>query len=230
MSPTTAPSQASNAIEQFFEWLKVPSHWPAQMDLLQWIQDIPPFAAAFLLMFGIIYLLYGVGWYKWLVTLNAAILGALLGYRIGRMMEGQLVGAFLGAFTAGALTLPTMKWAVVIMGGVVGALLGASIWQSVGLESRFAWAGALSGLIFFGMLSFILFRGSIIMFMALQGSVMTIFGLLGLIFKSTAVSPQIIQHLGAKPFILPAAIFIPALFGLIYQQTMGGPAAEPKKK
>lgn len=229
MSPTTAPAQAASATRTFIESLQLPVHWPAQMDLIEWCQAMPPLVAALLLIFGLIYLMFGVTWYKWLVTINAALLGGYLGLRLGKMTDGPLVGAFIGAFTAAAVTLPLMKWCVAVMGGIYGGLLGAAIWRSFGLEPQFAWAGALSGLIFFGMLSFIIFRGSIIAYMSLQGSVMTIFGLLGLIFKSTAVAPQIAQHLQLKPFILPAAIFIPALIGLIYQQTTGT-TAEAKKK
>lgn len=229
MSPTTAPAQAASATRTFIESLQLPVHWPAQMDLIEWCQRMPPLVAALLLLFGIIYLMFGVNWYKWLVTINAALLGGYIGLRLGRMTDGPLVGAFIGAFTAAAVTLPLMKWCVAVMGGIYGGLLGAAIWRSFGLEPQFAWAGALSGLIFFGMLSFIIFRGSIIAYMSLQGSVMTIFGLLGLIFKSTAVAPQIAQHLQLKPFILPAAIFIPALIGLIYQQTTGA-TADAKKK
>jgi len=215
--------------KNFIESLAFPIHWPAQGDLIDWCQHMPPLVAALLLMFGIIYLMYGVAWYKWLVTINAALFGAYIGLRLGQMTDGPLVGAFIGAFTAAAVTLPLMKWCVAVMGGIYGGLLGAAIWRSFGLEAQFAWAGALSGLIFFGMLSFVIFRGSIIAYMSLQGSVMTIFGLLGLIFKSTAVAPQIAQHLQLKPFILPAAIFIPALLGLIYQQTTGV-VPEAKKK
>jgi len=204
-------------------------HWPAQGDLIDWCQQMPPVVAAMLLVFGLIYLLFGVTWYKWLVTLNAALLGAYIGLRLGRMTDGPLVGAFIGAFTSAAVTMPLMKWCVAVMGGIYGGVLGAAIWRSFNIDPQFAWAGALSGLIFFGMLSFIIFRGSIIAYMSLQGSVMMIFGVLGLIFKSTSVAPQIAQHLQLKPFLLPAAIFVPALIGLIYQQTTGG-AAEPKKK
>ena len=124
----------------------------------------------------------------------------------------------MGAFIAAAVTWPLMKWAVAIMGGVVGAILGASIWRSFGLDAHFAWAGGLSGLIFFGMLSFILFRGSIMMYTSLQGSVMLIFGILGVICKYQNLAPQITESMTSKSFILPAAILVPAVVGLIYQQ------------
>ena len=88
------------------------------------------------------------------------------------------------------------------------------------------------GLIFFGMLSFMIFRGSIMMFMSLQGSVMLVFGLLGLIYKYQDIAPKVTENLTAKAFVLPLLIFVPATLGLIWQQTHYGaaPAAPAAKK
>jgi hypothetical protein len=115
---------------------------------------------------------------------------------------------------------------------VFGGLLGASVWRAVGLDPQFAWAGGGMGLIFFGMLSFLLFRGSIMMYTSLQGAVMLVFGLLGLIYKYQDVAPKVNASLTDKSFLLPLAIFVPATLGLIYQQTQygaGGAAAAVKK-
>ncbi|MBC8107925.1 MAG: hypothetical protein H7Z14_15155, partial [Anaerolineae bacterium] len=92
------------------------------------------------------------------------------------------------------------------------------LWRSCNLEPHLAWAGALIGLVAFGMLSFILFKTSVMMFTSLQGAVMLTFGILGLVFKYQSITPQIVQHLQVKPFLLPLAIFIPTILGLIYQQ------------
>jgi len=70
------------------------------------------------------------------------------------------------------------------------------------------------------------------MYTSLQGAVMVIFGLLGLAFKYDSIAPQIAKHLAVKPFLLPLAIFIPTVLGLIYQQSQqaGDAAAAGKKK
>jgi hypothetical protein len=210
--PTTAPLVIS-------EWFILPQHWPAQVDLLTWCQHMTPGAAALLVIGGIIYI--GFGWYlyKALVTLNAALVGAYVGALIGQKTGAAVPGAMLGGFTAAAITWPLMKWAVAVMGGLFGALLGASIWRAVGLEPNLAWAGGGMGLIFFGLISFILFRGSVMMFTSLQGSVMLIFGVLGLAYKYPDIAQRITDQLIAKPFILPATIFVPTIVGLIFQQT-----------
>ena len=210
-------------------WPGVPSHWPAQGDLLSWCQNMGPAMAAVLVIAGIMYLAFGVFLYRSLVTLNAAAVGIYIGGLLGAKAGNALAGAMVGGCAAAAITYPGMKYAVAIMGGLFGTLLGASIWRSLGLEAGYAWAGGMMGLIFFGMLSFILFRGSLMMFLSLQGAVMLVFGLLGMIYKYQGLAPQVTANLSVKPFILPLSIFIPAVVGLIYQQTQY-PAAPPAKK
>ena len=130
-----------------------------------------------------------------------------------------MIGAFIGA----AITIPLMKWAVAILGGLLGAGLGGGIWRMVDLDPRFAWAGAGMGLIAGGMFCFILFRGSIMAYMSLQGSLMLVFGLLGLLYKYQDLGPKLTQSLQSRDFILPMAIFIPAVIGLLYQQANNKP-------
>ncbi len=111
-----------------------------------------------------------------------------------------------------------MKYAVAIMGGCFGALLGASLWRTLNLDPELVWAGALVGLVSFGMVSFILFRGSVMMYTSLQGSFMLVFGILGLIYQYEEFAADVTRHLKVQPYWLPAAIFIPAVIGLIFQQ------------
>ncbi len=209
--------------------VSLPSHWPAQTDLLTWCQTMTPGTAAILLVMGVVFLMFGWYMYKWLVTLNAALFGAYIGAYLGSHTNDAIAGALIGGFTAAAASWPLMKWAVAVMGGLFGAALGASVWRSFNLDPQFAWAGGMSGLLFLGMLNFILFRGSVIMYTSLQGAVMLIFGALGLIYKYQSIAPMLTDNMTSRAFILPAAIFVPAMFGLIYQQ-MNYPAVEAKKK
>ena len=213
--PTTAP------------WLKsiqFPTHWPGQMDLLQWSQKMGPGMATLLILLGIVYLLFGLYLFKGLVVANAAIAGALLGAMIGHRTGSDVPCAVLGAFIAAAVAIPLMKWAVAIHGGMLGALLGGAIWRMVNLDPQFAWAGAMMGLIACGMFCFILFHGSVMMYMSLQGSLMLVFGILGLLFKYDDLGPRLIRGLQDRNFILPMAVFIPAVIGLLYQHANNKPA------
>lgn len=226
------PEDGNNASMKLWEMLKLPGHWPMQADLIQWCERMGPAEAAFLLIGGAVYLLYGWYLFKTLVTINAALLGGFIGMRIGGNVGSAVGGFCVGAFVCAAITWPLMKYAVAVMGGVFGALLGASIWNAVGLQLDLCWAGALIGLVGFGMLSFIIFRGSVMMYTSLQGSVMLIFGILGLVYKYQSVGPRVSENMLSQQYLLPLAIFIPALLGLIYQQTQFGQveAAGGKKK
>ena len=212
-------------------WMGIPTHWPQQTDLLNACQTMGPGAAVLLILAGIIYLLCGFYAFKILVTLNAALVGGYVGVVIGARSQAEIVGLLVGAFVAASLTWPLMRYAVAVMGGIFGGLLGASIWLTCDLNPQFAWAGGAIGLVLFGMLSFILFKASIMMYTSLQGSVMLVFGVLALIYKYPTVATRLSESMAIKPFLLPIFVFIPALIGILYQQAQyGQPDGGAKKK
>ena len=228
MDPTTQ----AQAIQHKISFMQMPHHWPVQADLLNWAQNMGPGTAVVLLVGGVIYLLFGWHAFKGLVTVNAALVGGCIGAVVAdKLAEAAPIGAIVGAVLLAATTWPMMKYAVAIQGGIFGALVGAALWRSSNLDPNLAWSGSMLGLILFGLLSFIIFKGSVMMYTSLQGAVMLIFGLLGFAFKYDSIAPQIANHLHLKPFLLPLAIFIPTVLGLIYQQsrTTPDPAAGKKK-
>lgn len=216
---TTSYGFSSHTLHQsetFFA--NVPKTWPEQTDLLTWCQQMTPGVAALLIILGIIYLLFGYQIFKGLVLVNAAVVGAYVGANLGGDGDPATVCAVVGAVAAAAIAWPTMKYAVALMGGFFGALLGASLWRTLILPPDLVWAGALVGLMSFGLLSFILFRGSVMMYTSLQGAFMMVFGILGLIYQYQQFAADVTKHLKLEPYWLPAAIFIPAVLGLIFQQ------------
>ena len=234
----SAHASASGSPETSFQFS---AHWPGQRDLLTYCQGMGPAVAAMLIVGGLVYLLYGMRWFKTLVVLNAAAVGAILGGAVGYQGGAAIPGAVVGAVLAGVITWPMMKWAVAIMGATTGALLAATVWRVAGLDPAFTWAGALTGLVGGCLMCFILFRGCVMTYTSLQGSVMVIFGVLGLLFMYRDLGPRIGKYLAVKPYFLPLCIFIPTIMGIIYQQYTtapvdaggggggGGGAATPKK-
>jgi hypothetical protein len=192
--------------------------WPQQENLLSWCQQMTPGVATLLILMGIVYLLFGFQIFKPLVLLNAAIVGAFIGANLGGQGDAAIIGAVIGGVGGAALAWPTMKYAVALMGGIFGVVLGAGLWHALSLDPRLVWAGALVGLLGFGLLSFILFRGSVMMYTSLQGSFMLVFGILSLMYRYQDIAPMLTLHLKVQPFLLPAAIFVPAVIGLIFQQ------------
>lgn len=222
---------SANAGQSF---LSVPSHWPQQGDLLRWCHDMGPALAVGLILGGIVYLLFGYYIFKILVTLNAALLGAYFGAVVGDKSGAAIPAAVVGGLLAAAATWPIMRYAVAIMGASFGAALGVVVWNLCGLDPAFAWSGALTGLVFCGLLSFILFRQCIISYTSLQGAVMLVFGVLALMFKYDTVGQTLQHNFAIKPFLLPMAIFVPALVGFVYQlkmfSTQESSAPAPAKK
>ena len=212
-------------------WLNFPSQWPGQTDLLVWFHEMGSAVALLLILLGLVYLLFGFYLFKPLVLLNAAFIGSMIGVFISGRTGGALPSGVLGGFVAAAATYPLMKWAVALMGGLFGAVLGFTLWRTFGLEPGFAWTGGCMGLIGCGLLCFIVFRGSVMTFTSLQGSVMVVFGVLSLAYKYQDFAPKLANSLQVKPFLLPMAIFVATILGLIYQQNSklnsaaaGGPA------
>ncbi len=216
----TAAARATHAADA----IALPHHWPAQGDLISICQNMRPGLATLLLLAGAVYLFWGYKGYKGLIIVNAAILGASIGSTLGENIHAELPLAIVGAFAAAALTWPLMKWAVAIMGGLFGALLGANIWRMCELDPNFMWAGATIGAVTLGLLTFIVFRGCVMMFTSLQGALMMIIGLLALLYQYGEIAPHLTENMVLKPFLLPLAIFIPAIIGLVYQQHNGTPA------
>ena len=158
--------------------------------------------------------------------------GAVLGGAAGGVAGGAAAGAAVGGFVASVVTWPMMKYAVAIMGGLIGTVIGMSLWRASGLDPHFAAAGGGMGLIFCGMISFILFRTSVMAFTSLQGSLMLIFGALASIYKFQNIDTSFIDaKLTVSPMMMPMAVGFAAVCGVIYQNAQGGDAsAQPEKK
>jgi len=211
----------------------VPAHWPVQGDLLEWCRTAGPGMAVILILAGIVFLLFGYSIFKVLVTLNAALLGGYAGMLLGEPHGVEVPAAIIGAMLSATFAWPTMKYSVAIMGGLFGMVLGVTLWRLSNLDPNFGWSGGMTGMVFFGLLSFLLFRECVITYTSLQGSVMLVLGLLGLVLKYQDVGGPLTHHFQLKPFLLPLAIFIPTLGGFIYQRAMipGAPAGPaPAKK
>lgn len=225
--PTTLPTvfEVGNLLKQ----IHMPKSFPETGDLLSFCFKMGPGEATIFLVAGVLMLLFGINLYKGVVVINAALLGAAMGAFVGDKAGNEGVGGVIGAFTMAAIAMPLIKHAVAIMGAMIGAVVGAGLWRLFAMHQQdLYWVGAMLGAITFGMLSLLIFRGCIIMFTSLQGAAMAIVGLLGLLLKYKEFAPQMNQILTAKSFILPLAIFVPALVGLIFQQMPAGAAAAAK--
>jgi hypothetical protein len=200
------------------EYLVHPDYLPKYGDALHWCHNMDPGSAAMLLVLGAVFLLFGYTIYRALIALTAAILGAYLGFGLcQRMANMSLIGLSVGAVVFGAVAWVWTNWIAAVIGAIIGGLLGSAIWQMAGLSPAFAWSGALTGAVFLGMLCFVLFRISVIIYTSLQGAVMLSFGILGMAYKYETAGSFVDQRLSAWPMSLPALILVLMLCGIGYQ-------------
>ncbi|HUB26657.1 MAG TPA: hypothetical protein VL992_14625 [Tepidisphaeraceae bacterium] len=210
--------------------LPADGHWFREAEFIKWCQLLGPGMAVLLLLLGVIFLLWGYPVFRYLIMLNFGVAAAYLGAALGKNADTILAGAIVGGFLGAALAWPMMRWAVALTGAGIGTILGAAVWRACGQDPMFDWAGGLTGFFAFGMLSFIAFRGGIILYTSLQGGGLLAAGLLSLAEKYS-IGATLGQHLTTQKFLLPAAVMIPAVVGLVYQHhNSGGGAAGAAKK
>lgn len=193
--------------------------------------------AAVLLACGLVYMLQGWKIFKVLVVVNAAVLGAAVGGHIGSLLGGHNTWLYMGI--AGGLLLavlawPLMKYAVSLMGGLVGGVMGYSLWHyvvaMVGQEdlANYAWVGALIGLITLGLLAFIILQAVVTIITSLQGSVMTICGIVAIAMRYGPLRETLETPLRHNSHLVALLIIVPAIIGVAFQYSLTG--GKGKKK
>jgi len=205
-------------------------------NLLPYLQSMSVVWAVVFLIAGMICLLNGYRVYQPIIILSGLILGILAGYYLGaKINASQIVAGCLGLLLAVAC-FPLMKYAVAALGALAGAFIGANAWTSITATvadpqmaqaaAQNYWIGALVGLLVFGMLAFIVFKLSIIVFTTISGSTLVVLGAMALLLQVPAWREEIATELSAHAAVVPLLVFVPAVIGLILQEARrdGAPA------
>lgn len=199
-------------------------------ELLQHLESLSMVWAVVFLSAGLVCMLNGYKFYKPVTVLLAMAVGAFTGYALGMKINAQeyIIAGCLGALTAVAC-LPLMKYAIAVMGGLAGSFIGANAWTSVAAMMGEAgqphnavehhWVGALIGLIVFGMLSFILFKASIVVFTSISGSTLAVMGGMALLLQVPEWRDSVSKGLSSHAIVLPLLVAVPALIGFILQES-----------
>lgn len=206
---------------------------PSQGDYISHLATTGILQSAILLACGLVYLLYGWKVFKILVIVNAAIIGGFVGAMLGAAhaqsgggpaIQWAWVGGVGGAALLAVAAWPLMKYAVSLMGGLAGSLLGYGCWRYIAELAgsgadvhRHAWAGALIGLVTLGLLAFIIFRLTVMIFTSFQGSLLTVSGILGVLMQFDSPKTYLVKALDGNILALPLLLIVPALIGLAFQ-------------
>ena len=172
------------------------------------------------LSFGSVCLLYGWRVFKILVVICFGLIGLVIGMTITERIvsvNSQLAGGLIGMGIIAVLSVPLMKWAVSLLGALAGAILASAVWYAFNLPENIIWAGALTGFVAGGMISFIIFKIAIMLFTSLGGSVLMASGVMALLYLYPKTAPQIQDIVFNKRWFLPIVIVIPTIIGAILQ-------------
>ena len=195
------------------------------------LQKLSIISAAIFVTVGIVCLLQGYKLYKGVVIFMALALGWIVGHHLGKHIEAEFVVATCLGVLLAVVAWPFMKYGVALAGALAGAFIGANAWSalaerinssgSVTLPPDAYWAGALIGLVLFGLLTFILFEWSIVLFTSVSGSVLAVIGILALLLQIPAWQEGLTKSLTANALVIPMLVIVPAVAGLVLQHQFG---------
>ena len=212
-------------------------------ELMPHLQSMSVIWAVVFLTAGLVCILNGYKFYKPVTVTLALLIGASVGWALGQRIQAvsYITAGCLGALMAAAC-LPLMKYAVAIMGGLSGSFIGANAWTAVGqlmatnagkvnTSAETCWIGALIGLVVFGMLAFILFKLSVVLFTSVSGSTLAVMGAMALLLQVPQWQSSVTQSMTSHTIVLPMLVLVPAIIGLILQESQPDVAAAgPAKK
>lgn len=183
------------------------------------IQNLGVVESLTFISFGSVCLFYGWRIFKILVCICFALAGLSAGVWLNQYIEGNVIWlAAIFAAICAFFAVPLMRYGVGFLGAVAGGILTAGMWLAFGLPSDYFWAGGLVGLVAGGMLSFIVFRGSVMLFTSLGGSTLMITGVLAVCHLYIFTGPDEIHNvLLNERWLLPVLLVSPMIIGMFFQ-------------
>lgn len=192
---------------------------------------------------GLLCLLSGAKNYKTVTVALAFFVGLFAGYWLGKKIDAPYVIAGCLALLLGVAAYPLMKYAVSAFGGLAGAFVGANLWVGMAhalnkgagtqIPGDAYWIGALFGLVVCGMMAFSLFKFSCVLFTSVTGATLAMIGVLCLLLSFQPWKASVVSGLTASQIVVPLLVFVPAVIGLILQQSwtpqMAGAKPDAKK-
>jgi hypothetical protein len=202
---------------------------PQQSQLLQDLTSAQIFFPIGLILIGGLLMSFGFKAYKWIVLLNFVGIGWWLGSKVflnnptGDQGTDDLmiVASVAGALLMGIVAWPLLRWSVAACGGLVGFGIGMVVWGYCGQPVNMAWAGGLVGLVVLGMLSFVLFKTTVILFTSIEGAALFVFGTCALLLRYAPWEKQVATSVN-KPILIPMVITAIATISLFWQHQQHG--------
>lgn len=245
--PVDLPETGTNPATIFSEALNgrmdILSRPSSMKDILN---EINPVWAAIFVVVGILCLLQGYRWHRWLIVILGGLAGARFGVMFGDKVGSEHVAAICLGMLCAVVSWPLMRYSVAAFGGLAGAFAGANIWTAIGQPPGDHRIGALVGLIVAGLLAFTAFRYVVVGLTTIIGATLLVFGTTAGLMQLESFHSALSSNLSDHPLIVPVVTGSAALFGVVFQlaggikgmahhaqkadQGKGGKAAAPQQK
>jgi len=180
--------------------------------------DVHYVLAGVLLVVGILCIINGYRWHRWVIITCSFMLGFGLGWMLSRRMEQPYVVAAALALMAAVIANPLLRVSVAFFGGLTGAFVGANVWTALGYPTEMTWAGAGMGLILFAMASFMMFRHVVVLFTSIGGSAMAVCGAIALMLWVPEWKEGATRALSNNQVLVPLLITVAAVIGFVLQE------------
>lgn len=185
------------------------------------VTQLGPVEALTFISFGVVCLFYGWRIFKVLVGICFGLLGLTAGVWINDDLLGGtnnvvwLATIFGGLFAI--LSIPLMRWGVGVLGALAGGVLTAGGWLAFGMPGNYVWAGGLVGVVAGGMLAFIVFKASVMLFTSLGGSTLMATGILALCYRYFEPVGDGRPAILDEKWFFPALVLVPMMVGVVVQ-------------
>jgi len=198
-------------------------HAVVPMDLIwQQITSLNKLEAFTFMSFGAVCLIYGWRIFKILVAISFALIGLFVGVYTNNVLIGgnEIWLGILSMILFAVFSIPMMKWGVCLLGAAAGGVLSGGCWFALSLPEQYIWAGALVGVVAGGMVSFIVFKASVILFTSLGGSALVAIGVLAVIYQHLGAAEKIEDLVLVQRWFLPVMLAVPTVVGVILQNKL----------
>jgi hypothetical protein len=201
----------------------------AKLSIYTLISEMHWLFAMLLLSVGVVYLLYGWRIFRALVVISFGFIGMFLGMlsadKLSTNEHALMWGGIIGMALFAAIAVPLMKWCVSVLGAIAGGILTSGIWIALDLSDAYLPAGFIVGFIAGGLISFIMLKVSVMLFTSLGGSLITVTGLLALLYQydvrvSDPMTFYTYNLILSHPWFLPLAVIIPTIGGMLLQNKL----------
>lgn len=167
---------------------------------------------------GLFAVLNGYRWHRTIVIVCTFLVGMGIGHAASKSMDvNLLMSACIGCLAA-VVAWPLMKYAIAASGGVAGAFAGANLWTALNQPPDTYYAGALIGLVAFGLLSFIFYKMVIVAMTCIAGAFVLVLGAITMLIHVESWGSALRHDFTANPALIPLLVLVAAVIGFVVQQ------------